>query len=66
VPWGLSKSGVFGGLLKKRPKRIASLQNRRKCSYAKEIMPLSEVKVDALVKSQKTPFFVIPAEAGIQ
>ena len=29
-------------------------------------MDHSALNIDGLVKSQKTPFFVIPAEAGIQ
>jgi hypothetical protein len=36
------------------------------CNYSGSKLKGSRFKVDELVKSRKTPFFVIPAKAGIQ
>jgi len=38
----------------------------RKALFFNQVLEMAIFKYDAFVKSQETPFFVIPAKAGIQ
>jgi len=54
-----------------QPETSAGMGLSRNCEKSIDLQVIcpevaQETRVDALVKSQKTPFFVIPAEAGIQ
>ena len=42
------------------------VQFKSQTGHFETLLTLRHINLDALVKSRKTPFFVIPAKAGIQ